>query len=101
MQPRNPMPNYFPFSCRLSRGGGLCALIPATSDWKTSVDQLLLDHLPSANLPVLVNRCLPASVDGYVGQNLVHLLQLLGFEEPRGHGLDLESVEEVGHGGRR
>lgn len=49
-------------------GGGLCALVPATSDGEASVGQLLLNHLPSADLLVLVDWCLPGLVDSHIGQ---------------------------------
>ena len=92
----------FPFSCTTSRlkngRGGFCALVPATSDRETSVDELLLDHLPSANLLVLVDWCLPGFVGGNVGQRLVQILKLLGLEELFGLRLEFQGCEEAVHG---
>lgn len=77
--------------------GGLCALVPAASDRKTSADQLFLDHLPSANLLVLVDWCLPGFVGGNVAQ-FPQLLELLCLGELSGLGPELDGREEVVHG---
>lgn len=99
-----PVPNAEIFSpCPARRlslknwAGGLCALVPAASDRKTSADQLLLDHLPSANLLVLVDWCLPGFVGGNVAQ-FPQLLELLCLGELSGLGPELDGREEVVHG---
>jgi hypothetical protein len=77
--------------------GGLCALVPAASDGEASADQLLLDYLPSANLLVLVDWCLPGFVGGNVGQ-FPQLLELLCLGELSGLGLEFDGCEEAVHG---
>lgn len=75
-----PMPNDVISPAQLSLidgAGGLCSVVPAASDRQASVDQLVLDHLPSADLLVLVDWRLSAGVDSHIGQADVRLLQLL------------------------
>jgi hypothetical protein len=78
------------------RGRCLCTLIPAARHRQASVDQLLFDHLPPANLLVFVDGCSSAIMHSHVGQIVGHL-QLIGTRESLGFGFGPKGLPEVGH----